>query len=283
MFGGFTPVWGSASFWGNLFASNITYGTLTTGHTRDDMLNSRLIIMWGWNPAESIQSTNTSFFLAKAKEAGIPIVSVDPRFTDSAAAFAHEWIPIRPGTDTAMLIAMAQVIISTHLQDQHFIDTYTLGFNQFKDYVMGIDDGIPKTPLWAEAITGVPAATIEALAKNYASLKPAALLTLGAPGVLPSVNSFTVQLLPCQQLPAISASTEENLQDLDFHPWDYSPSLPQAYSRMPSPATCPKGSLAKKGYNHEGMGCHFEREKQVVMKMTSGCSTLPMAIPLTSS
>ena len=182
MFGGFTPVWGSASFWGNLFASNITYGTLTTGHTRDDILNSRLIIMWGWNPAESIQSTNTSFFLAKAKEAGIPIVSVDPRFTDSAAAFAHEWIPIRPGTDTAMLIAMAQVIISTHLQDQNFIDTYTIGFDQYKDYVMGIDDGIPKTPLWAETITGVPAATIEALAKNYASQKPAALLTLGAPG-----------------------------------------------------------------------------------------------------
>ena len=59
MFGGFTPVWGSASFWGNLFASNITYGTLTTGHSREDLLNARLIIMWGWNPAVSIQSTNT--------------------------------------------------------------------------------------------------------------------------------------------------------------------------------------------------------------------------------
>ena len=182
MFGGFTPVWGSASFWGNLFASNITYGTLTTGHTRDDLLNARLIIMWGWNPAESIQSTNTSLFLARAKEAGIPIVSIDPRFTDSAAAFARQWIPIRPGTDTAMLIAMAYVMINAGLQDQHFIDTYTTGFEPFKDYVLGRDDGTPKTPAWAAAITGVPAATIETLARDYASLKPAALLTLGAPG-----------------------------------------------------------------------------------------------------
>ena len=182
MFGGFTPVWGSASFWGGLFSSDITYGTLTTGHTRDDLLNSRLIIMWGWNPAESIQITNTSFYLAKAKEAGIKIVSVDPRFTDSAAAFAQKWIPIRPGTDTAMLIAMAYQIISENLHDQKFLDIYTIGFERFKEYLLGKEDGIPKTPGWAEAITGVPTATIGELARDYATHKPSALLTLGAPG-----------------------------------------------------------------------------------------------------
>jgi anaerobic dimethyl sulfoxide reductase subunit A len=182
MFGGFTPVWGSASFWGNLFASNITYGTLTTGHTRDDLLNSGLIIMWGWNPAVSIQSTNTSWHLAQAREAGVRIIAVDPRFTDSAAAFARKWIPIRPGTDTALIVAMAQVIISTNLHDRKFIDTYTVGFPQFEEYVLGRADGTPKTPRWAEAITGVPAVSIEELAREYATTKPAALLTLGAPG-----------------------------------------------------------------------------------------------------
>ncbi len=182
MFGGFTPVWGSASFWGNLFASNVTYGTLTTGNTRDDLLNSRLIIMWGWNPAVSIQSTNTSWYLARAKEAGARIIAIDPRFTDSAAAFAQAWIPIRPGTDTAMLVAMAQVIISAGLQDRTFIDACTVGFPQFQAYVMGETDGTHKTPRWAEAITGVPAGRIEELAREYATLKPAALLTLGAPG-----------------------------------------------------------------------------------------------------
>lgn len=182
LFGGFTPTWGSASFWGNLFASEMTYGTLTTGHTRDDLPNARLIIMWGWNPAESIQITTTSNFMTLAKEAGTKIVAIDPRFTDSAAAFASQWIPIRPGTDTAMLLAMAYVILKENLQDQNFLDAYTVGFERFRDYVLGIDDGVQKTSLWAENITGVPAASIEKLAREYAKTKPAKLLTLGAPG-----------------------------------------------------------------------------------------------------
>ncbi len=154
MFGGFTPTWGSASFWGNLFASEMTYGTLTTGHTRDDLPNARLIIMWGWNPAESIQITTTSNFMTLAKEAGVKIIAIDPRFTDSAAAFASQWIPIRPGTDTAMLLAMAYVILKENLQDQNFLDTYTIGFERFRDYVMGISDGVQKTSAWAETYNG---------------------------------------------------------------------------------------------------------------------------------
>ena len=182
MYGGFTPHWGSASFWGSLFSSQVTYGTITTGHTRDDLLNSRLIIMWGWNPAETVLITGTSFYLTQAKEKGIKIVSVDPRFTDSAAAFATQWIPIRPGTDTAMLIAMAYVMIKENILDQKFLDRYTVGFNRFKEYVLGEEDGVPKTPVWAEKITGVPAETIETLAREYATMKPAALMCTGAPG-----------------------------------------------------------------------------------------------------
>ena len=182
MMGGFTPVWGSASFWGSLFSSEITYGTVTAGHTSDDILNARFIIMWGWNPAETVQKTTTSWYLTQARERGVRIVSVDPRYTDSAAAFASQWIPIRPATDTAMLIAMAYVMITEQLHDQKFLDTYTIGFEKFRDYVQGNSDGIPKTPAWAEPICGVPAQTISALAREYATCKPSKLLTLGAPG-----------------------------------------------------------------------------------------------------
>lgn len=182
MFGGFTPCWGSASFWGSLFSSETTYGTLTAGHTSDDLLNARFIIMWGWNPAETVQRTNTPYYLTQAREKGIKIVSVDPRFTDSAAAFASQWIPIRPGTDTAMLIAMAHVMITENLHDRIFLKTYTFGFETFRDYVLGTNDGLPKTPAWAEPITGVPAETIANLGREYASKKPSKLLTLGAPG-----------------------------------------------------------------------------------------------------
>jgi anaerobic dimethyl sulfoxide reductase subunit A len=181
-FGGYTSHWGNVSAEASCFSSMITYGTFYAGHTRDDLTNSRLIIMWGWNPAETIQTTNTMFYLAKAKEAGAKVVSVDPRFTDSAAILSDHWIPIRPCTDAAMLIAMAHVIIKDNLQDQKFLDTHTVGFGQFKDYVLGFEDDVPKTPSWAEAITGVSTVEIENLARAYATTKPAALITGFAPG-----------------------------------------------------------------------------------------------------
>jgi len=174
--GGYTRTWGIASFEGALFSSMATYGTMTTGSAREDLLNSPLIIMWGWNPAVTIWDTNTSLTLAKVREKGIRIISIDPRFTDTTAAFASEWIPIRPGTDAAMLIAMAYVMIRGGLQDQKFLDTYAVGFDKFRSYVLGEEDGVPKTPAWAEEITRVSASTIERLAVEYATIKPAALI-----------------------------------------------------------------------------------------------------------
>lgn len=182
LFGGYTTVWGTQSFQGSIFASRTSLGTLLTGNSRDDLLNSRLIILWGWNPTTSTWMPATPWYLAQAKEAGIKIVCLDPRYTDSAAIFASQWIPIRPGTDAAAMIAMAYVMIKEGLQDQRFLDTYTIGFDRFKDYVLGMEDGIPKTPAWAEAITGVPAATIENLAREYATTKPAALIAAWGPG-----------------------------------------------------------------------------------------------------
>ena len=76
--------------------------------TEQDLLNARLVILWGWNPAVTIQDPGTSLMLAKAREKGIKIVAVDPRYTDSAATFASQWVPIRPGTDSAVMIAIAR-------------------------------------------------------------------------------------------------------------------------------------------------------------------------------
>ncbi len=175
-FGGYTRFWGAPSYEGALFASMATYGTIKTGNAREDFLNTKLIIMVGWNPANLIWDPETRVILAKAREKGIRIVAIDPIFTDSAAIFADQWIPIRPGTDAAMLIAMAYVIITENLQDQAFIDKYTIGFDKYKEYVLGHEDGIPKTPEWAEKITKVPAKVIANLALEYANTKPAALV-----------------------------------------------------------------------------------------------------------
>jgi anaerobic dimethyl sulfoxide reductase subunit A len=180
--GGYTSGWGGASAEASVFASRATYGTLTTGNTRDDLVNSRLIILWGVNPAESIYGTNTSFYLVQAKEAGAKIVVVDPRYTATVATFADEWIPIRPGTDAAMMIAMAYVIIEQDLHDKKFLSKYTVGWEEFEAYVTGREDGIAKSPSWAEDRTGVPAAVIASLAREYATAKPAALIPGYAPG-----------------------------------------------------------------------------------------------------
>lgn len=182
MAGGFTNTYGIASYQGAMFAASVTYGTVFCSNTRDDLLNSRLIIMWGWDPATTITGTNTPWFLARAKESGTRIIAIDPYFSDSAAILAESWISIRPGSDAAMLIAMAHVIITENLQDQGFIEKYTVGFEQFREYVLGKDDGVSKTPEWAETITGVSSNIIRELARQYATVKPAALMAGIAPG-----------------------------------------------------------------------------------------------------
>ncbi len=177
MFGGFTTSWASPSWESAVFASIAQYGTDRVANTRDDLLNSRLIIMWGIHPVSTIHSTNMMWYLARAREAGAKIIAIDPRYTPSGATVADQWIPIYPSSDAAMAIAMAYVILKENLHDQAFLDRYTIGFDKFKEYVLGTTDGVPKTPQWAEYHTGVPAATIAQVARDYATIKPAALLS----------------------------------------------------------------------------------------------------------
>ena len=107
--------------------------------------------------------------------------------SQSAVALADEWIPIRPGTDVAMMSAMAYVIINENLTDNDFIERCCIGFDKenmpdeyndqesYKDYILGIFDGVPKTPEWAETITSVPASKTRRIAIEYATIKPSVL------------------------------------------------------------------------------------------------------------
>ena len=194
MFGCRTSSWSVPSYQGTTFSSRMTFGTIEDGNEDDAFAHSKLIIMWGWNPAYTFHGGNTFYYMRLAKQRGCKFVVVDPQYTDSAACYDAWWIPIKPDTDAAMLAAMAHYIFVNNLQDQAFIDRFCQGMDagtmpfwaqggeNFKDYILGTYDGQPKTPAWAEPITGVKAADIEKLARLYATTKPAALKASWAPG-----------------------------------------------------------------------------------------------------
>lgn len=169
-------------------ATPYTYGTNNSGSSFDSLLHSKYIILWGQNPSEMIFSTPYREYLMQAKKNGAKVIVIDPRYTDTAIAFADEWIPILPTTDNAMMDAMGYVIVKEKLHDQAFLDKYCIGFDgdhmpkgvakeeSLKSYLLGEKDGIEKTPEWAEKICGVPAEKIREIARDYAKTKPAALI-----------------------------------------------------------------------------------------------------------
>ncbi|CAH2715121.1 Dimethyl sulfoxide reductase DmsA [Neobacillus rhizosphaerae] len=187
LMGGYLGYYGSYSSACLKYTAPFVTGYRDT-NTYQTLHHSKLIILSGFNPAETVFETNSNYYLAKAKKAGAKVIVIDPRYTESAATFGDQWIPIVPATDTALFSAMAYVIITENLHDQAFLDKYTIGFdeehmpegvpagNSYKSYILGTTDGKPKTPEWAAAITGIDANTIINLAREYATTKPAQLL-----------------------------------------------------------------------------------------------------------
>lgn len=192
-YGGFMPVWGTTS-WGALpLPGTHMTGVVVGGvHDRMSVRQSKLIVLWGANPAWSSAGTPTYHYM-QAKKAGAKFIVVDPYYSPSAAVLADEWIPCRPSTDAALLIGMAHHMITNGLHDQGFLDKYTVGFDadhmpegadpkeNFKDYVLGTYDGEPKTPEWASAICGTPASMIRSFAEEVCATKPTAFITGYAP------------------------------------------------------------------------------------------------------
>jgi thiosulfate reductase/polysulfide reductase chain A len=140
-----------------------------------DFIQSKYILLFGWNPTSAIKWVFLPRIITRAIEKGARLVVVDPYMSDTAAK-AQEWVRIRPSTDGALALAMAHVIIRDKLYDQDFVARWTVGFDEFAASVQD------KTPQWAEAITTVPAATIERLARELATTKPALVDAWSGPG-----------------------------------------------------------------------------------------------------
>jgi biotin/methionine sulfoxide reductase len=153
--GSYTPVTGRVTDWNSV-----------AGHTR-------LLIAFGGMPLRNTQITSggagdhpAGGQIARARAAGVEFVVISPTRGDVPPGSQARWIPIRPNTDTALMLAMMQALIADGIQDEAFLQTHCVGYAALRDYLMGEADGRPKTPEWAQAICDVPAATIRELARQ---------------------------------------------------------------------------------------------------------------------
>jgi len=149
-------------------ASQWTFGRGVGGHEPIDWENTDYIVLIGHHIGEDTHNTQLQDFSAALKR-GARLVVVDPRFS-TAASKADRWLPIKPGTDTALLLAWINVLISEGLYQREYVEKYTTGFDELARHVAG------KTPEWAAEITEIPADTIRAVAREMAAHAPRAVL-----------------------------------------------------------------------------------------------------------
>ncbi|MBY0333101.1 MAG: molybdopterin-dependent oxidoreductase [Acetobacteraceae bacterium] len=140
--------------------------------------HTKLFVCFGGVPAKNAQISAGGAFqhrvpgaLRRMAQAGCRFVNISPVRDDLETGAAFEWIPIRPNTDAALMLALGHVLLTEGLHDRDFLARCATGFERFAPYLLGETDGQPKTPDWAAAITGVPAARITALAREMAATR----------------------------------------------------------------------------------------------------------------
>ena len=201
----------TTSSWGTWF----TPGVLGWGdgcnyydcqNDRLDFMNCDYVVAFGYNPAWSSLGNATNYALSW-KNAGVKFIIFDPIYTDTSAILDAKWIPIRPGTDMAAMMAMSYVMLEEDdngsLIDWDFLNRCCVGQDKdhmpadvksdenYFDYLRGEYDGVPKTPEWAEEITGVPADTLREVARILGKNNNVAILSSWA-----SARTYDTEQLP---------------------------------------------------------------------------------------
>lgn len=163
--------WGAQHHFGNSMRIGVaaSYGTV-----EDCLKECEMIVFWSGDPQSvpgaygGAEGTERRFW---ARELGIDFVHITPNYTATAQVYGGKWLPIRPGTDPALAIAVMYVWAVEGLYDKDYVSKRTTGFDEWQDYLLGTGDGVPKTPEWQEVETGVPAADVRALARAWGNKK----------------------------------------------------------------------------------------------------------------
>jgi anaerobic dimethyl sulfoxide reductase subunit A len=177
--------WGWCSFDPQRLMGHVMAGTpgwnyheFSSSSASDMLAHAKMIVLWGFDPTVQHHGPAHQFawFVKLARERGVPVILFEPRYTGTAETLADQWIPIKPGTDITMFLAMANIIFKENWVNQEFVRKFVepTGLEKWKRYVLGLTDGIDKTPEWAEKICAVPAKTIHELTRLVATVhKPA--------------------------------------------------------------------------------------------------------------
>jgi len=163
--------WGAMHHWGY----SMRLGAAETYGTVEDILKEcEMLVFWSSDPEATsgvygaFEGTVRRQWL---KELGIKMVHIDPFYNHTAALLGGKWFAPRPATGNALALAIAYVWITEDLYDKEYVAARTTGFDKWKDYILGYDDGIPKTPGWQEKEAGIPAKDVRALAREWGSKK----------------------------------------------------------------------------------------------------------------
>ncbi|MBA7493239.1 Acetylene hydratase [subsurface metagenome] len=155
---------------------DIAFTTVYGGMTQPDYKNTRCMVVWGSNPSDSRSFGEGrpaygrfARLIPEAKRRGAKLIVIDPRRID-LVDIADKWLPIEPGSNDALALAMLNVITNEGLYDKEFVAQWTVGFEQLAEHVERF------TPEWAEAITKLQASDIREVARIYATTKPALIL-----------------------------------------------------------------------------------------------------------
>jgi molybdopterin guanine dinucleotide-containing S/N-oxide reductase-like protein len=178
--------WGAQHVWGMdcSWTKTMSVGMMApqTNVIKDISENSGMIIFIGCDPETTPWGFNGQAYSRLCywwKDLGIKQVYICPDLNYGAAVHADKWIPVLPNTDAALLLAVAHTWIVEETYDKAYLAAHAFGFEKFADYVMGKEDGVPKTPEWAAAKCGVPEWTIKALARNWTSQRTSTMHNCG--------------------------------------------------------------------------------------------------------
>ncbi|MCC6475027.1 MAG: molybdopterin-dependent oxidoreductase [Burkholderiales bacterium] len=150
--------------------------SMRLGHTEaystveDLMREAEMVVFWSADPettSGSYGAFDGTIRRQWLRDLGIEVVHIDPYLNHTAALLGGKWFAPRPGTDAAMALAIAHVWMTEGLYDRNFVEQRSIGFDAWRDYVLGKEDGVAKTPEWQEAETGVPAKDVRALARRW--------------------------------------------------------------------------------------------------------------------